>query len=144
MPTGCGLTDAGPRDLAGLNTLEGRISAWCAWFGLEEPKLRRNNKRQVLLNDDLLTWLYSSGSSFDWIVVGDVRAMAVVYRKREQSLRRFEDVLKGLDDTEQRLLLDAIRSSQEGGIPLEDALEDCRKAVEAHRAAKATQPERGK
>jgi hypothetical protein len=143
LPVDGVLTDAGPRNLTGLDTLEGRISAWCAWFGLEAPRLKRNRKREVLFTDEFLAWVHGSDGSLDWFVCGDVRAMAVAYRKSERTVRRFQDVLKRLDDTEQRLLLDAMTSSQEHGAPLEEALEDCRKAVEAHRAAKATQIERG-
>jgi hypothetical protein len=82
LPADGGLTDGGPRNLAGLDTIESRISAWCAWFGIEEPKLKRNLKRAVLLSDDLQSWLYASGSSFDWIVVGDVRGMASAANER--------------------------------------------------------------
>jgi hypothetical protein len=140
--TSPGLTVYGPRTLGGLHSLEHRISAWCEWFGLDELKLKRNRKGQVLLNDDLVAWLYASGTSFDWIVVGDARGMAAAFRKSERDLRQFEDVLKRFDDTEQQLLLDALKASQEDGIPMEEALEDWTKAVEAHRAGKAlSEPE---
>lgn len=60
--------------------------------------------------------------------------MAVVYRAEETREREFADVLKGFDDTEQRLLLDAMLASTEGGVPMEEAMEGWKATVEAHRA----------
>ena len=130
-----GLTSNGPRDLTGLDTLEGRISAWCAWFDLEEPTLKRNRKREVLLNDGLLIWAAASGCSLDWIFTGEVRGMAVAFRKSALERKRFEDVFGQFDETEQRLLVDALKAHQEGGVPFEEALEGWTEAVEAYRAA---------
>lgn len=135
LPADRGLTGLGPRDLTGLDTVEGRITAWCAWFGLEEPTLKRNRKRELLLNDGLLIWAAASGCSLDWLIVGDVRSMAVAFRKSELERKRFGDVFDQFDETEQRLLLDSLKAHREEGVPLEEALEGWTKAVEAYRAS---------
>ena len=134
LPADRGLTGHGPRDLTGLDTLEGRISAWSAWFGLEEPTLKRNRKREVLLNNGLLTWAAASGCSLDWIFTGDVRGMAVTFRKSALERKRFEDVFDRFEETEQRLLLDAIKMHRDDGVPFDEALAGWTKTVEAYRA----------
>ena len=133
LPAEVGLTDFAARSLADLDTMEGRISAWCAWFGLEQPKLRHSRKGGVILNDALLNWLFASGGSFDRFVVGDVRAMAVGYRKQELQERRFAEVLKHYDETEQALLLDAMMACNDDGLSMEEAMEGWKAAVLAHR-----------
>ena len=138
----CALTDRGPRKIDGLLTAPDRLTAWADWFDLTPPPLRYSRNRakdpnNLLMGDDLLTWMIASGGSLDWFLSGDARGLAVVYRKQEMALAEFKVALRGFDDTETAWLLDALKANQENGQPLDDALAEFKAKVESHRAARA-------
>lgn len=132
-----GLTDDGPRTSDTLLTMEGRLAAWAAWFGLDPCPIKRGRGRSagsILLNDALLQWMVASGGSLDWFVTGDLRGMAAAFRRSALEAAEFKAALRNLNDTEAAWLLEARRLNQEGGVPLGDALALFRAKVEAHRA----------
>lgn len=111
-----------------LTTQRGRVAAWCQWFDLPEPKLRYRN-------GDLLTssidWISSVGASIDWIVCGDPKNMAAVYRRNDMNKSEFLPVLKKLNltDAETKALIVAMRAVAEDGVDVEEALKVWKEAV---------------
>ena len=130
-----GLTDAGPRTLAGLAACDDRLAAWADWFGLDPAPMHRDEDGDLLLDDDLLTWMLASGASIDWLVCGDLRLMAARYRHECLTERRFAETLDRFDDAEVKFLVAALKAHGEGLVPMEDALGAFKAAVEEHRAS---------
>jgi hypothetical protein len=75
-----------------------------------------------------------------WLLHGDpegyTREQARADRTKWRREKRFAEAISHLDDTELRLLLDAMQRGQTGEVPFEVALEECRRAIEAHRAGR--------
>lgn len=63
-----------------FGTLEQRIAAHCTWFDLPPPVLAYDETGAVLLSDELLEWAYDAGGSLDWLLAGEAKGMATVYR----------------------------------------------------------------
>ncbi|TNC74149.1 hypothetical protein [Rubellimicrobium roseum] len=121
-----------------LSTIEGRIAACCDWFGLTPPTLTYDEEDPAggpLMTDALLDWMLDSGVSLDWLISGEVKGMAAVFRRATLKEKEFTNALKQFDDVEVRLLHDAVKARLEQGIPLEQALEGWKAGVQAHRMA---------
>jgi hypothetical protein len=116
------------------DVIKARIAEWCAWFKLEPPKLKIR-KGEMYLTDSLAGWLGTSGASYDWILCGDAKCMAVVYREKYQHEARLQKAVAALDDVEVGLLLDALRGPIAAGVPVEEAMAAFREAVDERRTA---------
>lgn len=69
-----------------------RINQWCEWFDLTPPKgfIR---KGKVYLNQTLIHWIAGAGASFDWIILGEVKAMALAYRSERETETRLAELV---------------------------------------------------
>lgn len=63
-------------------TMEGRIAQWCAWFDVPPPDPTWRTGGPAA-EGVLLAWSRDAGANLDWIVCGDPRGMARVWRARE-------------------------------------------------------------
>jgi hypothetical protein len=73
--------------------IKARIDQWCELFDLTPPKgFIRNGK--VYLNQNLTHWIASAGASFDWIILGDVKAMCRAYRRECQTEAQLAELVE--------------------------------------------------
>jgi hypothetical protein len=120
------------------DVIKARIAEWCAWFDLEPPHLKIR-KGEIYLTDSLAGWLGTSGASYDWILCGDAKCMAVVYREKYAMESRVLNALKGFDDVEVAMLTAALERANTNGVSITDVLAEWQTAVDAHRAARRAQ-----
>lgn len=132
------LTGHGPRRGEGIATTADRLASYAAWFGLDPAPATPDPEEPgaLLLDDALLEWMIASGGSLDWFVCGDVRGMAVAFRREELQLRDFAASLKGLDAAELTLMREALESGKTGAA-LAEALGAFWKRREERRAQAA-------
>jgi hypothetical protein len=119
-----------------------RIATLGDWLDLPPPALTYDPEDLAggpLVTDELVDWMRACGRKAMAWVLGDgphgytrERAQADCAKCRQE--QRFAEVIRHLDDTETRLLLDAMQRGQSGEVPFEVALEEARQAIEAHRA----------
>lgn len=127
-----------------LHPLAKRIATAAEWLDLAPPALTYDPEDVAggpLLTDDLVDWMRETGRPMmRWLLqadpVGYTREAALADRKKWRQEQRFLDAISHLDETETRLLLDAMKRGQSGEVPFEAALEECRQAIEAHRAGR--------
>lgn len=115
-------------------TMEGRIAQWCAWFDVAPPAPSWRTGGEAA-EGVLLDWSRDAGASLDWIILGDPRGMARLWRDREVGLREFKEAVVPLDAAELKLLRGIAGMILEGLIGPEDAPALAREALRQHRAA---------
>jgi hypothetical protein len=127
-------TDTGMAD-SKTDNCRARLYEVAKWLNLEEPPISYDEEDGgILLDDALLAWCNAGAVSLDWVFCGDAKLMALAYKEKFERERRFYDIVRGFDMTEQRLLLEALESHRAGAVSLEDALAAFKEKVEAHQA----------
>lgn len=58
-----------------------RIAELCEWFGAPPVNLKVR-KGVVIFTDELATWCSTEGISFDWLFLGEPKALALAYREK--------------------------------------------------------------
>lgn len=117
-------------------TMEGRIAQWCAWFDVAPPDLSWRTGGEAA-EGVLLDWSRDAGANLDWIILGDPRGMARLWREHEANLREFKAVVLPLELAELKLLTGIARLILEDLIAPEDAPALAREALRQHRATAA-------
>ncbi len=126
QPYNDGLTDHGPRKGENLDTCEARCRAWAEWFGLEPAPIKKGrgkHAKSVLMNDAFMQWVHASGASLDWIVIGDVRTLAVAFRRSALMEQRMVEAIKPLDPEQLDLLKATMLLMARREIAAEDVVE---------------------
>jgi len=74
---------------ADLATIEGRIEWFCAKFEVTPPPLvyDKDELDQILLTEELMTWAFIEGVSFDWLLCGKVAGVVHAYREKYREPR---------------------------------------------------------
>lgn len=112
-----------PKDFD-YSTLEGRVAAHCEWFEMEPPKLEYDGDGpdEVLITDELMDWISKSGGSYDWLLVGDPRGMALAFEEKYRSVREFEALLYELDKDARTFVIGVVRELLDGKITHDEAV----------------------
>ena len=114
-----------------------RIGQFCEWTGVLPPVLTYDEADgQILLTEDFVRWMTGNGASIDWIVLGDVRGLAVRWRDEKLKERDFQQSANTLDEPERRMLLAALKAVASSEVPVDDAMTAWTAACEEHRASK--------
>lgn len=126
------------------STLEGRIITAAQWLDLAPPAIiyDPDDPGAVLFTDDLVDWMRATGRpAMNWMLSGDpqgyTREAMLADRKTWLEEQEFLRSISHLDKTELGLLLDAMEAAVRGEVPLEVGLAECKRAMQAHRAALA-------
>ncbi|MFN3824100.1 MAG: hypothetical protein ACK4RN_08990 [Pseudorhodobacter sp.] len=126
--------------ISDADLIRARIAEHCEWFDLTPPKLKVR-KGSVYLTDELHDWMQESGASFDWMVCGEVKAMAAAYRISVSDQRRMIEATKGYDKTEREMLIVALRAVADNRMSVDDAMGAFREVFEERRAQMADKAE---
>jgi hypothetical protein len=94
-----------------------RIGLVCEWFGLEMPPLEYE-EGELLWTEALHAWVMREEVSIDWVVRGDSRVHAAVYRDE----MRFRRLLRRMPEPMKENLADCLRLTQEGDLSFDEAL----------------------
>lgn len=115
-----------------------RIAAFCEWFGVEPVRLKVR-KDVLYLSDDLVEWSRTHGACLDWIFSGSLKWLAATYRDKHAVPPDVQTILRAfdkLDRVEQGIFIEGIEAGTDGRMPLEAALADTRKRIDAYRQSK--------
>lgn len=66
-----------PRD-SSRDEIQARVVQWCNWFGLTVPRIKKSGIS--LSADSLIAWCNEEAAPLDWIILGDMKPIAWVYR----------------------------------------------------------------
>jgi hypothetical protein len=120
-----------------------RILKAAEWFGVAPPALvyDPDEPDDLLLTEELVAWMKELGRPAMGWILGDTpasytREQALADREAWLQEQWFVKILAGFDDTEARLILDAIHRSQSGDVSLDEALTACGAQIQAHRTTK--------
>jgi hypothetical protein len=105
-------------------TLEGRIAAHCEWFNMEPPTLEydEDEPTEVLLTEDLVSWVWESGGSMDWLLIGDPKGMALAFVEKHRGSRELLNAIRELDRDTQKFLIDLLQEHFDGKINFEEVI----------------------
>lgn len=122
-------------------TMEGRIAQWCAWFDVPPPAPSWRTGGEAA-EGVLLDWSDDARANLDWIILGDPRGMARLWRDREVGLREFTEAVLPLSAAEMRLLSGIAQLLLQDLISPGDVPELAKLALSQHRAAADAPAER--
>lgn len=120
-------------DFSDLITCQQRVTAFCRWFDLPDPGLRYDEDGDILVDDVFLRWCKDEGISIDWLVCGDPKGMAAVFRERQRGRNQMELDIAELDEDEVEMFAFAIRAYVKNTVPLDQAKEVLKKCIEEYR-----------
>ena len=122
-----------------------RIVTMGEWLGIEPPAFvydPEDVEGGPLVTGELVAWMRETGRKAAGWVLGDgpesyTRKAAQADHRAWLLEQRFAEVLTRFDDTEKRHILEAVNRAERGEVSMEVALDDCGRAIEAHRALMA-------
>ncbi|MCL6286243.1 hypothetical protein M3P21_22410, partial [Ruegeria sp. 2012CJ41-6] len=83
----------------------------------------------LLLTDNIVGWCREQGASIDWIICGDPKGMAAIFRKDCEEFRPIKKELKELGPEQLRAVTVAMKAYIVGVAPLEQAMEASKAAL---------------
>jgi len=103
------------------------------WLALPPPPISYDDG-SILLDDALYAWCMTGGVSFDWVFCGNAKIMAISYQREQEREKPFRDAISGLDEVEQRMLLEVMQAQRDADSDFNEALVAFTTKVEEHRA----------
>lgn len=119
-----------PKD---LQTVEERVIAAAHWLDVEPPEMTFEGG-EVVVSEDLISWVAGHHVCFNWIGAGCIRSMFLGDKERRELERSVLCGLDTLDATETQMLLFGMKAARECGFTINSALEAFKQALEAYRA----------
>lgn len=125
-----------------IDTAGKRIAWFCEHFDVSPPTLEHDEEEpdEILLTDELMTWIEVQGASMDWVFYGGVAGMTAVFREKHKmhpETAHFFNLYSQLDEQEQEVIAAALRNIGSGEVEFSKAMDDAQKKIDELRKASA-------